>query len=167
LGYLFGCKIHTKKSLQLDSGAAWRRNLLECLLPGTNEIEKITERFSNMPALGLLVSEPFFFDLREPAKHFGNTQWLNLLLARISEEQMIGNYDFRFPAGSMFWFRIAALPQLLDEEFASIAEFELEAGQLNGTLAHAIERIVGLIPLHNQFAVDVLESKNFDSADMS
>jgi lipopolysaccharide biosynthesis protein len=116
--------------------------------------------------LGLLVCEPFFFDLLEPAKHFGNTQWLNLLLARMSEEQMIGNYDFRFPAGSMFWFRMAALPQLLDEEFVSIDEFEFEAGQLNGTLAHAIERIVGLIPLHNQFAVDMLADKEFDEARM-
>lgn len=161
LGYLFGCKIHTKKSLQLDSGDAWRTGLLESLLRGANEIEKIIQRFNNEPALGLLVYEPFFFDLAEPAKRFGNIVWLDKLLSRIGENKLIGDYNFSFPGGSMFWFRINAISQLLEEDFVSVGEFELEAGQLNSTLAHAIERIVGLISTHNRFNVDTI-SRAFD-----
>ena len=56
----------------------------------------------------------------------------------------------------MYWFRMDALSQLLDDDFVSLDEFELEAGQLNGTLAHAVERIIGLLPIHNRFEVNTV-----------
>ena len=46
-----------------------------------------------------------------------------------------------FPAGSMYWCRLQALRPLLDVQLSE-AEFEDETGQVDGTLAHAIERIV-------------------------
>ena len=73
---------------------------------------------------------------------------------------MIDRYNFRFPAGSMYWFRLAALAPLLDDGFVSLDEFEMEAGQLDGTLAHAIERITGLIPARNHYNIQNLIWEN-------
>jgi len=157
LGYLYGCKLHTKKSPQLIEGEKWRTELLDVLLPSPDSIETIIQRFKSRPALGLQASRHSLCDLSEASAHFGNTKWLNELLARMGQEKMIGNYASLFPAGSMFWFRVAALPQLLEDKIVSLDEFELEAGQLDGTLAHAIERIVVLIPTCNGFEIDTLD----------
>ena len=82
-----------------------------------------------------------------------NIEWLDTLYMRLGQKEGMRKLDFCFPAGSMYWFRIAALSRLLDESLVSIDEFEFEAGQLDGTLAHAIERIVGIIVALNQYEV--------------
>ena len=156
LGYQIGCKVHTNKSLHLFEGDEWRVRLFSSLIPNVDYVKKVVQRFSNFPTIGLLASKISLHNLAEPALHVNNTQWLNTFLGKLGKDKLIGKYEFDFPAGSMFWFRTVALSQLLTDDFLSLDEFEFEAGQLDGTAAHAVERIIGLLPMHNLFNMEVL-----------
>ena len=57
------------------------------------------------------------------------------------KESELKNIDKTFfPAGDMFWFRGRAIKPIVDMDL-SAQEFEIEQGQVDGTLAHAIERM--------------------------
>jgi lipopolysaccharide biosynthesis protein len=148
--YLYACKVHTKKSPQLNTGEAWRNQMLNSLLTPANSI---LSQMETNPSIGLVAPQGYLRDLSSVDMHTGNIHWLNILLTRLHKEKLIGEYAINFPAGSMYWFRVDALSQLLDENFISISEFELEAGQLDGTLAHSLERVIGLLPICNNYTV--------------
>lgn len=146
LGYRYACKLHTKKSPQRTDGENLRESLIASLVGSHEDVTNIVRQFSLNDKLGLLAPPNSLMDLSIPYKHIDNKKWLDHLLARLGTSEQIGRYTFHFPAGSMYWFRVSALLPLLDESVVAPDEFELEAGQLDGTLAHAVERIIGLLP---------------------
>ena len=56
-----------------------------------------------------------------------------------------------FFAGTMFWFKPAALQNLPD--IVRVESWERERGQLDGTLAHAIERILVDVVRANRYTI--------------
>jgi hypothetical protein len=54
------------------------------------------------------------------------------------------NLVLEFPSGSMFWGRCAAIRKLLDLNL-DFSDFPAESGQIDGTPAHAIERIMLMV----------------------
>jgi lipopolysaccharide biosynthesis protein len=73
-----------------------------------------------------------------------NQRWLDELLRQTGHAERAGRYKWKFAAGTMFAFQFKALHALLNEDAISLACFEAEAGQLDGTYAHAMERMLGL-----------------------
>jgi lipopolysaccharide biosynthesis protein len=53
----------------------------------------------------------------------------------------------------MFWVRLRALRPLLDAHLDPW-EFDAEAGQIDGTMAHAVDRIIGLAVSAAGFAAE-------------
>jgi len=82
----------------------------------------------------------------------GNRLWLDKLLPGIGRADLVGSNRTPFPAGSMYWFRLEALAGL-DDLILEEDAFELEAGQLDGTLAHAVERLPVLYASLRGYAV--------------
>ncbi|MNP51612.1 Rhamnan synthesis protein F [compost metagenome] len=60
-------------------------------------------------------------------------------------------YD-SFPVGSMYWFRPAALKSL---ELFKSSDFDVEQGLADGTLPHAIERLVCTVAKDARYSVSV------------
>lgn len=132
--YDYICHIHTKKSLQNNIGDAWRRYLYENLLGSGEIVSEILGLFMNDRKLGIV------FPI-----NFVKTDWGS---NREVCEDLMGRIDGRFkidgepmfPAGDMFWARTGAVEKLFSLNLRS-DDFPEEAGQVDGTLMHAIERI--------------------------
>ncbi len=146
--------IQTKKSLYNDGATTgWREYILNSLFESSQSIEKI---FSLLESKQFGMVYPQCFP-RVP--YVANTWLANLGIAhawmeRLGLEQIPAGY-FDFPVGSMFWARRDAIDPLLSAGI-SLEDFPKEEAQTDGTLAHCIERMLGVVPASRGFALGIL-----------
>jgi hypothetical protein len=130
--------LHSKKSAHAVELRGWREFLLDCLLGSQDGVAGILEAFRRRPDLGIVA--PRCFGAVRPHLHWGSNFETCRALAQRMGISIERNYPLDFPAGSMFWVRSAALRPLLDLNL-KVSDFPEEEGQVDGTLAHAIERL--------------------------
>ena len=136
--YEYVLYIHTKKSPHAKNLRGWRNYLLESLLGSKEIVESIFEMFRVNNGIGMLAPRH-----HDDVKSYIGWGW-NLMEAQTLASRMSikiredGRIDF--PSGSMFWARSSALKSLLELDI-STEDFPPEGGQLDGTLAHIIERL--------------------------
>ena len=140
-------KLHTKRSVHRVDGDEWRRELVS-RLASPDRAARILRAFEEDETLGMIGPEGHL----QPLETFwgANVDTVKYLAARAGERPP-HSHEY-FVAGSMFWARLEALRPLLDTPLQA-AEFESESGQLDGTLAHAVERVVAAWMSHAGFRV--------------
>ncbi|MGV8960562.1 MAG: glycoside hydrolase family 99-like domain-containing protein [Stenotrophomonas sp.] len=146
-------KLHTKRSTHMREGEQWREELLHQLLAEGRGPQAI-QAFEQNPRLGMLAPEGHLLQVSD---YLGaNTSSLVRLHVRLglSGDPLRG----RFSAGSMFWVRLAALRPLLDAHLYG-SEFEAESAQIDGTTAHAVERLLGTVCESAGYALGTLGIK--------
>ena len=136
MGYRYGCKIHSKKSLHLANGAAWRRKLVDNLL-APEVLEGLRDSFFASTEPGLAAKEESLMTLTDPATVLHSQQRMRELS---DTWKMTSSLQGDFVAGTMFWFGFEALA-VVNASILDFDEFEPELGQIDGTLAHALERM--------------------------
>lgn len=132
-------KLHTKKSLHRDDGDRWRDDLYAKLLD-SQVAEQLASYFEAHPEVGLIGPEGHIVNL---CCYWGSNKITVESIARRLGITNLDVYESKFVAGTMFFARIAALEPLLNISLSE-EEFEPEEGQVDGTLAHAIERAIAL-----------------------
>jgi hypothetical protein len=136
--YDFILYLHSKKSVHESTLATWRGFLLENLLGSPEIVRSIFDAFAQRADLGIIASQHF-----EPVRHWinwgGNFPIAEELAERIGNP-LSQTKILDFPSGSMFWARTAAIKPLVDANL-SLDDFAREGEQVDGTLAHAIERL--------------------------
>lgn len=132
-------KLHTKRSLHRIDGEQWRHDLLEKLAAAENA-ERIVEAMWNDHGIGMVGPEGHVLSL---ASFWGSNRANVEKIARRLGAPVPDPHRQGFVAGSMFWTRSAALKPLLDLAWEP-GDFEPEAGQVDGTMAHALERAFAL-----------------------
>lgn len=141
-------KIHTKKSewrrahAELGGdGDAWRDGFITGLLGSHDNVERILSEFAEDPRLGLLTTDG---NVLGPAFWGGDRRLARELLLRLQLE--LDEESLRFAAGSIYWVRGFILQGLRSLSLEA-DDFDKEAAQIDGTTAHAVERLIGVLAL--------------------
>lgn len=147
LGYTAVCKIHSKKSKYRDDGDKIRDELLGGLL-GKGNIESIIQSFEQNNQIGLCVLESYIIAHNEK-----NMRYDHSLVMGLADVMGIDFEYTSFPAGSMYWFRPEAFRGIekIEDHF-----FRPEEGLADGTVAHAVERIICNIVSKNDYKLSLL-----------
>lgn len=153
--------LHGKKSAHFTKLDQWLAHILDCLLPSGEEINRLLSYFQNIPSLGMVAPVPFQNVL--PAAHWGtNFAIVRELAHRLDlQDPLPDDSHLRFPVGSMFWARVKAVQPLVDLALEP-GHFPPEAGQVDGTLSHAIERMAGVVTVASGHRILAVSGKNVD-----
>lgn len=156
--YDYVCKIHSKKSEHHPIFSGWRVYLLDNLLGSQYIVTQILLKLSENPKLG------FIFPLNYPPVN-NYIEWgsnfeiaydlmkkINITLNR--EDPLV------FPAGSMFWFKPMALEPLFRMPFTAKQFKEEGHERIDGTLSHAIERVILKIVERQNYTWEAIHAVN-------
>ena len=140
-------KLHTKKTVGQSYGDVWRDEIIGQLIPAVSHAKSFLAR---LDTTGWGILGPSSFLLTDSSRFWGANRSRTTKLRR-RFAYVGGAHDLEFFAGTMFWFKPAALqnlPDIVREE-----SWEKERGQLDGTLAHAIERILVDVARANGYTI--------------
>lgn len=150
-GYDLMLHLHTKQSLRTGREQAdWREHIVDHLVGSPSVVKGVLNAFANTPRLGVLAPVTY------PSMGLWAHQWLSsahlvpdvMTRIGISAYQRRGFLDF--PVGGMLWVRPDALAPLLTCDWR-YEDFPPEPAPDDGTLAHVIERCVGVVCSHQNY----------------
>ena len=140
--YKYLLKLHSKKSLHRNDGGAWLDSLLSQLIP--SDISGIINTLEKT-STGAIGPADHVVSL---SRYMGeNRKRIREIMELITDKNRVKNIittpsKYPFFGGTMFWCRTDFLSPLLKSGITP-ADFNSERGQVDGTTAHAIERILG------------------------
>ncbi|QKD00702.1 rhamnan synthesis F [Mesorhizobium loti R88b] len=142
------CKLHGKKSgssgPRMVLGEIWRQASAFDLIGSRDVVDRIVAAFERSPETGMIGSRRFLLPNEWKAEAAGWGKNREAILTLLEMLGMAADSPLHFFAGTMFWVRRRALEPLKRLDL-SLASFPGETGQLDGTLQHALERILGMI----------------------
>lgn len=153
--------IQTKKSLYNNGSTdGWRESILQALFYNPSRIAFYLKNLQ-MGRYGIIYPQCF-----HNLPYVANTWLANGGLAkrwapRFGVDKIPDGY-FDFPVGSMFWARTDAIRPLLEAGIAW-SDFPPEKKQTDGTLAHCIERMLGVVPTSRQYLHGVIPDERTPS----
>ena len=136
-GYDVCVHLHSKKSPHAERRlSGWREHLYRNLLGSPEIVGGILNILADN-RVGVVFPQyfaPIRVSINWGENYLATKNFLHGLGIEIDHRHLI-----EFPAGSMFWFKPQALMPLLDSGL-TFDDFPEEGGQVDGTIAHAIER---------------------------
>lgn len=137
-GYKYFLKLHSKKSKHRSDGHNWFEELVDALIPSREITQQIMTTLQKEDTI--IGPSGHYVAL---SRHLGsNRKHIDGLAKKIYGKTRLDiTRDSGFFAGTMFWGTFEAIDPLLSL-YLSPEDFEPEMGQIDGTMAHAVERII-------------------------
>ena len=160
INYEVFAHLHSKKSLFTGKEQfEWSDYLLESLISpywAKDHLSRLSQPSDQTPGL--------IFPMKPPGLPYWANHWLkNSRGGRFLNNNLGLNLKvsgpITYPIGGMFWARTDSLIQLLSFPW-NYDHFEEESGQIDGTLAHAVERYISALVKHNGFSSLAYDSEN-------
>jgi len=129
-------KLHTKGSNHLNRRNHWRNDLFSKLI-GKGSIDAAVSIFNANPDIGIIGPSKNILSMQN---YYGSNAEI---VKELSNRMQVADdklNDLNFVAGSMFYARKEVLVPILNLGLSD-NDFEIEEGQKDGTLAHAVERL--------------------------
>lgn len=136
--------VHTKKSEHNKNHASWFRFAMHTLLGSKSIVCQIVDILDRNVDVGV-VSPCYFWSLANQPNYGNNKPICDFLFEKITGTQAPDECP-DYPAGSFFWAKSEVLKPLLNLGL-ELEDFDPEEGQVDETIAHGIERLIGLLPL--------------------
>lgn len=136
--YKYICKIHTKKGDKKDADL-WREDLYDSVSRSTNLISSIISLFDDNNTLGMIGSTLFYVECKKYI--FSNKSAIQDLLSDASYNEVLNNTGFF--AGTIFWIRSEVAQKVA--QYLPVKIQENVSYKTDGTLAHAFERLFGIV----------------------
>jgi lipopolysaccharide biosynthesis protein len=138
-GHTVLLKLHTKKTEHRRDGDAWMKDVLSKLVTN-DKVGRCFDLLNSDEGIGMIAPAGHIISM---SAYYGSNKEKVVSISKrlgFSETDVM---DAAFVAGTMFYAHIAALQPILKLAFKD-EDFELENKQVDGTLAHAIERCLSI-----------------------
>lgn len=151
-GYEYFLKIHSKKSPQRHDGNTWANEIFtNLMIQEETDFHKLKRILTNSHT-GLAGPANCYVPL--PTYYNDNHHEIIRLISKIKDKKVASRidkekWDYGFFAGTMFWGRLDAIEPVINTKIR-IMDFVEEGAQLDGTVAHALERVFCVIPELNK-----------------
>lgn len=131
--------LHTKRSPHVSWGENWRRYLFDRTIGNEQTLIWAMDYFERHHQAGIIYPENYSL-IRHYTEREQNRAAINLIAERLNLKGDLSELS-EYPAGSMAFYRVSALTRIIDNDGLGHL-FEAEDGQLDGTAAHAFERLL-------------------------
>ncbi len=147
-GYGYVLKLHSKRSPYAgEYGRTWFEQTLANLLPPGRAMTDLLSALTD-PGTGYVGPAGFVVGLDKWLATNGPAVQ-SLLVRAVGPDSAYAALEdlerLTFAAGTMFWAPLSSFAPLIDLGLSS-DEFEDETGQQDATFAHAVERVLGIVP---------------------
>lgn len=142
------CKLHGKKSgpsgPRMVLGDIWRQASAFDLIGSRDMVDRIIAEFERSPETQMIGPRRFRLPNEWKGEKAAWGENKAMVLNLLETMGMPSSSRLDFFAGTMFWVRRGALEPLMRLDLP-LAVFPEEASQQDGTLQHALERVLGMI----------------------